>query len=406
MSDRRRSTGNQASLREANRARIVAAVKRYGGLTQVELAGATGLSPATVSNIVKELSASGVLHTTPSTHSGRRALRVTLAHGTGLVCGVHVMQRHLRIAIADLTAVVVAEKHMPLARDHRADHELDTVALLVADLLEAVDAGLDELVGIAIGIAAPLDSRTGRVAARGIMRGWDGIEIGDAMRARLDRPVHVDNSANLMALAEWRLGAGRGRSDVVVIDVGEGIGAGIITEGRLLRGHRGAAGEFGHTLVDADGPLCRCGSRGCLQAVAAAPAVLDRMDDPRIDKLVDLLASAIAGDQAAVRAIADAGRTIGRAAAGLCNVIDPERVVVGGELARAGELLLGPMRHALEANLLVDPDGTPDLVAAQLGEHAAVLGAVLLAVERAPMRSPGHDGVTIADMAPPLAFMA
>jgi len=160
-------------------------------------------------------------------------------------------------------------------------------------------------------------------------------------------------------------------------------------DGRVVRGHRGAAGEFGHLIVATDGPLCRCGNRGCLEAVASAPAVIDALADaPATLKTTDLIVRAMAGEPRYMRAIADAGRTIGRAAAGLCNVLDPERVIVGGDLARAGELLLGPMRHALEAALLLDPDGTPDLVQAQLDQNAAVTGAIALAIDATPLSEP------------------
>jgi predicted NBD/HSP70 family sugar kinase len=402
--ERRRPPGNQASLREANRARIVEAVKRYGGLTQVELAGATGLSPATVSNIVKEMSASGVLHTAPATHSGRRALRVTLAHGLGLVVGVSVTQRQLRVALADLTGSVVAENHMPLARDHRADNELDKATLLIADLVDSVDAGMDELVGVGVAIAAPIDQRTSSIAARGILRGWDKVSIAKTLERRLHAVVHVDNASNLIAAAEWRTGAGRGKQNLVTVDIGDGIGAGIIAGGRPLRGHRGGAGELGHTTVDPDGPLCRCGHRGCLEAIAGVPAVLERLNDPRVVKTADLISGAIAGDDRCVRAIADAGRTVGRAVAGLCNLLDPERVIVSGDLVRAGELLLGPMRHALEAGLLLDADGTPDLVGGQLGPTAALTGAVMLAIDHAQILTDHHDDITIEPVATRLAF--
>jgi len=367
----------------------VAAVKHHGGLTQVELAGVTGLSPATVSNIVKELTASGVLHATPSTHSGRRAVRVTLAHGIGLAVGVHVGQRHMRVALADLAGTTVAEHHFPLARDHRADAELDKAAMLILDMLDSVDSKLDEVVGIGIGVAAPVDARTGTIARRGMMRGWDGVRIAESMQGRVQRPVHVDNASNLAALAEARYGAARGKRDVLVIDVGEGIGAGLLVDGRLVRGHRGAAGEFGHLIVQMDGPRCRCGNRGCLEAVASAPAVIDALPEaaPTM-KTTDLIIRAMSGEPTCMRAVADAGRTIGRAAAGLCNVLDPERVVVGGDLARAGELLLGPMRHAMEAALLLDPDGTPDLVQSQLDQNATVLGAIAMAIDAAPLTEP------------------
>ena len=397
-------SGNQASLRVANRARIVDAVKRYGGLTQVELAGATGLSPATVSNIVKELAGTGVLHTAPSTHSGRRAQRVTLAHGLGLVVGVHVSSRHLRVSLADVRQTVVAEHHMPLARDHRADLELDKAALMIADMLETLDAGQDELRAAGVAVSAPVDRRTGAVARRGIMRGWDGIDIAATMARRLNKPVYVDNAANLAALAESRSGAARGTSDSITLELGDGIGVGIIVGGRTLHGHHGVAGEFGHTVIQPQGPLCRCGNRGCLEAVAGGPAVLDALGDrPGPLKLADLIIRAMSGDAACIRAIADAGRLIGGATAGLCNVLDPERVVVTGEFARAGELLLGPMRHAMEAALLIEPSGAPDLVQGQLQMNAAVLGAVALAIESVALTETAR-GLTIPSRSDALAF--
>lgn len=387
VSARQGSPGSQASLREANRGRIVDAVKQHGGLTQVELAGATGLSAATVSNIVKELVATGALHSTPSTFSGRRALKVTLPHGLGLAVGVHVSPRHLHVALSDLNAAVLVERHMPLARDHRADNELDRIALLITDMVESIDSGLDEVQTIGLAVSAPINRATGVIARAGILRGWDGIEISNSLEKRLRRPVVIDNSASLAALAEHRWGAARGRSTSITIDCGDGIGAGLMINGALFRGYHGVAGEFGHIPIESGGPLCRCGNRGCLEAVAGAPAVLESIRDTVGPlKLVDLILRAMSGDAACVRAIGDAGRTIGTAAAGLCNVLDPERIVVTGEFARAGELLLGPLRHALEARILIEPDGIPDVVQGQLGSKAAVTGALSFAIDSTDLR--------------------
>ncbi|TAM70608.1 MAG: ROK family transcriptional regulator [Microbacteriaceae bacterium] len=383
MADQRRTPGSQTSLREANRGRIVDAVKKHGGLTQVELAGTTGLSPATVSNIVKELVGVGTLHTSPSTRSGRRAQYVTLAHALGLVVGVHFSTRHMRIALTDVTHTILAEQHMPLARDHRADHELDKTALLIADLLESVDAHGDDVLAVGIALPAPLSRVNGTTARSGIMRGWDGVNVADVMRARIKCPVFVDNSSNLSALAELRLGAARGKSDFVLVDVGDGIGSGIVIGGRVIRGHSGAAGEFGHMTIRENGPLCRCGNRGCLEAIAGGPAIVAELRErhPSL-KLSDLVVRAMSGDSECIRAIADAGRHIGVAAGNLCNLLDPERIVVGGELARSGEILLGPMRYAVENALVVGFEAMPDIVQTQLGDRAATMGAVLHAIDQ------------------------
>ncbi|WP_346233012.1 ROK family transcriptional regulator [Parafrigoribacterium mesophilum] len=383
MATQRRTPGSQTSLREANRARIVDAIKRHGGLTQVELAGITGLSAATVSNIVKELSGTGVLHTSPTTQSGRRAQNVTLAHALGLVVGVHFSLRHMRVALADVAHTVVAEHHMPLAHDHRADNELDRTMLLIADMLDSVQANMSEVLAVAIALPAPLNRATGTTARSGILRGWDGIPVAEVMQRRLKRPVYVDNAANLAALGELRLGAARGKRNAIYIDVGDGIGAGIVINGQVFRGHNGVAGEFGHTTVRENGTLCRCGNRGCLEAIAGGSALLESLK-PTLGalKLNDVVLRAMGGDDTCIRAIGDVGKHIGVAAANLCNLLDPERLVIGGELARAGELLLGPLRHATERAIIVDEQSMPDIVQAQLGPRAATLGAVAYAIDQ------------------------
>ncbi|MHA6669783.1 ROK family transcriptional regulator [Homoserinimonas sp. A447] len=395
MSTKRATPGSQTSLREANRARIVDAVKRHGGLTQVELAGATGLSPATVSNIVKELSTSGVLNTTPSTRSGRRAQHVTLARALGLVAGIHFSTRHLRVALADVAHTVVAEHHLPLAKDHRADNELNRTSRLIADMLDSVDATMGEVLAVGVALPAPINLRTGTISRTGIMRGWDAVPVAEVMERRLKRPVFVDNNANLGARAEFRSGALRGKENAVYLSIDDGIGAGLIINGKVFRGHNGSAGEFGHFTIDENGPLCRCGNRGCLETYVGGPALIESLrGNHRGLKLHDIVVRAIAGDPKCIRAIADAGRHIGVAAANLCNIVDPSRLVVGGELSQAGELLLGPMRHALERAVIVGPDSVPDIVQSQLGARAEMLGAIALAVDRVTITS--SDSAAVA----------
>lgn len=382
MADQRRTPGSQTSLREANRGRIVDAVKKHGGLTQVELAGATGLSPATVSNIVKELSESGVLSTAKSMRSGRRAQYVTLAHATGLVCGIHFSQRHLRVALADASLTVVSEHEMPLARDHRSDNEIRRVGMLLADMLENVSAERDELLAVGVAISAPMDAASGMVARPGILRGWEGIQIRETVERTLRVPVLVENSSNLSALAEHRLGALRGQDDAMFIEVSDGIGAGILVGGRPYRGASGSAGEFGHMVIVENGPLCRCGNLGCLEAIAGGDAVVESLKTRYSGlKLSDVIVRAMAGDDVCIRAIADAGAHIGVAAANVASVFDPARMVIGGHLARAGELLLGPIRQVVDRSLATRLAPAPEIVAGQLGPRAALMGALGLAAE-------------------------
>jgi len=339
------------------------------------------MAQATVSNIVKELAASGVLQTSPSTRSGRRAQHITLAHAVGLVVGVHISQRHMRVMLSDVNREVLAENHMPLAHRHRADNELDKASLLLVDMLESGGHQLSDVLAIGLAIAAPVRTDTGLIAADGLLSGWDGVAIADVLQRRLSRPVYVHRAADAIALAEWRHGAAMSDRHSIVLDIGQGISSGLILNGQPYRGNTGIAGELGHVRVRDDGLLCRCGKRGCLDTVAAGPAILSGVnDDERHMKLTDVVARALAGDAMFVRTIADAGRDIGRALADVCTMLDLESVVVGGELARAGELLLGPIRFALESGLIVRGQGVPVVRAGVLGDRAAVLGATIIAI--------------------------
>ena len=396
VTSRNPTPGSQTSLREANRARIVESLKHHGHLTQVELAGSTGLSPATVSNIVKELSASGVVLTSITSRSGRRATEVTLARKLGLVAGLHFSSRHLRVAISDVGRTIVAENHAPLALDHRYDRELDRATLLLSDMLESLDASFSDVLAVGIGLPAPLDLRTGMISTPGLLRGWESVRVADVMTNRIERPVFVDSEANLGGLAESRWGAARGSAGAAYIRVGHSISAGLVIDGRVYRGVTGKAGQIGHVTIDENGPICKCGSRGCLDTLAGGPALLELFrDDPGMQRIRDLLLRAEAGDASARRVIADAGRHIGIAAASLCNLFDPDMLVIGGELAAAGETLLAPLRHALERSALSNGEGVPEVVQGALGENAELLGCLALAIENVGIASELSSASTV-----------
>lgn len=362
---------------------MIESLKRHGRLTQVELAGSTGLSPATVSNIVKELTASGLLHTSFTSRSGRRATLVSLARQVGLVAGVHFSSRHLRIAIADATRTTVTQTTLPLPLDHRHDAELDRLSLLLGDMMESLGGSVSDLLAVGLALPAPIDPRTGMVSTPGLLRGWEGVDVAESLTSRIGRPVHVDSEANLGGLAEAREGAGRASRSSVFIRIGHTISAGIIVGGDLFRGVNGKAGQIGHVTLDENGPICRCSNRGCLETYAAGPALLSLFPPGEgMQRLGDLLQAAESGDGSSRRVIADAGRHIGVAAASLCNLFDPELIIVGGELGLAGELLMAPMRHSLERTALASADGLPEIVEASFGEWAETRGAIATALDQ------------------------
>jgi len=398
VSGRGAAAGSQTSLREANKALVVGAVQRYGGLTQVELAAATGLSQATVSTIVRELLSAGIVDTAVTTRSGRRAQLVTLARRIGLAVGVQVGHRHLRVALGDFAHEVVAEQTLPLPYEHPSDTTLDRAALLVMELLERIGSGLDEVVGIGVGVPAPVDTDTGMVSVPGVMRGWEGEHLGQVLTKRLGRPVHVDNDANLGALAEATLGAARGYRDAVYVRASYGTGAGIVINGQVHRGFAGTAGEIGHVQVDPTGHICRCGSRGCLDTVVGANALVEPLRATHGSlALRDVIARTREGHPGFARVVADAGAVIGSVVAGLGTAVNPQCVVVGGELSETGEVLLGPLRESVRRRVLLNQIAPLEVVPAALGQRAEVMGALVLALRSADVPVRVQEEVLLAD---------
>jgi predicted NBD/HSP70 family sugar kinase len=250
---------------------------------------------------------------------------------------------------------------------------------MVRRLLDDVGVEADRVTGVGMGMPGPLRRDTGEVGDSAILPGWIGSRPEELMRDELGLAVRVENDANLGALAEIVWGSGRGCSDVLYVKVATGVGAGLVLQGRLYHGSAGTAGEIGHMTIDEAGPVCRCGNRGCLEAFAGAEAVLEplrRRHGPGLT-LREVVALAAAGDLGCQRVIGDAGRALGLAVAGVCNLLAPERVIIGGELAQAGELLVEPVRAMVRRSAIAATRAVP-VMAGVLGERAEVLGAVAL----------------------------
>jgi len=389
------SPGSNASLRTANQHRVLDVLRGVpndrtadprtlkgtdtdpateGVFTQAELARATGLAPATVSNIVRELAGAGLVDTEAG--SGRRGSSVQLARGAGIVAGVDFGHSHVAVAIGDLAGRVLAEERLDLEATTDHDQALATASAMLARMSQ----GMGDLRHVGLGLPAPVNEEVIRSSA--IFPGWEGVNARAAAEATFRAPVRVENDANLGALAEHRRGVGRGHSSSVFVKISSGVGAGIIIGNELFHGAGGTAGEIGHLTLDEQGPLCRCGSRGCLEAYTSTVNLTAMLSGQLPGLSLDgIFAAAREGNVSAQRALEDAGLHLGWGLASIVNLLNPELVVVGGDMARAGELLLesariGLRRHALDSVAL-----TP-VLASELGERASLVGAVLLAAER------------------------
>ncbi|MFP5364118.1 MAG: ROK family transcriptional regulator [Thermoleophilia bacterium] len=388
-------SGSLESLRERNRRALLDALRRNGSASRADLARQTGLSRSTVSTLISELQAAGmVVEHDPRddrvSQQGRPPTLLTLDRSAGLVLGIDFAHEHVRVAIADLSRTILAERARALDVDRSAVQALDLAVQLADEVIEDAAVSRDLILGVGVGLSGPIDVAAGTVHAGKILPGWAGVRPVDELAARLGLDVYLDNDANLGALAEVTLGAGVGASDAIYIMVSGGVGAGLILGGELYRGTGGTAGELGHVLVDETGPICRCGNRGCLEMMAGGRAIVELLrpghgEELTIEQVVALVEQ---GDTGARRAIADAGRVLGRSVAAIVNAFNPELVIVGGALSGAGDVLLDPLREAVHRYAIPSAAEDVRITRGVLGDRAEVLGALELAARQSDVAAP------------------
>lgn len=394
-----RTVGGLRGLRQANSDRLLELLQRHGALHRAELARRAGLSRTTVSTIVSALIDAGIVAEVDpegqdqgdaeQTAGSRRSRSLLTLSTTGrVIVGVDISYQNIRVVVANPSHEVLAEACTPLKPDQGWQDSLVLAETTIDETLATAGAGRTQVIGVGLGLPGPIDRTTGVLGLSSNTVAWAGINGSRDLAARLQLPVFQDNTSRLASLAEATWGAGRGASHLVFVKLSVGVGSGLVFGGRIFRGAIGAAGELGHVTVDENGPACRCGNRGCLETFARVPAVLAALRPAMGDgvTLAQVLAASADGDRACRRVIGDVGRVVGTALAGVCNLLNPERIVVGGDLAAAGEVLLQPLRMSMRRHALVMTYQSARVVAAELGDQAGALGGVALVL---------HEGASV-----------
>lgn len=381
------------NLWHLGRVRVLRALTEHARLSRAELVRRTGLARATVGSVVYDLIAAGLVretaHPAPTaTRTGRPPQLLSLRPDAAYAIGLDVGHDHVRAILTDLGGTSRWDRTEPLDVDDEPDRALRTATDLVNRAVAEVGVRRDRVLGLGLGIACPVDESTGELHAEGIMAGWVGVRPTEELAERSGLPVRIINDANAGVLAERRFGAARDCADVVYLRLSAGIGAGVVCDGRMLRGHDGLAGELGHVTVEPQGAVCRCGNRGCLETVASPTAIAALLTRSwgRPVSGADLAELLRAGDRGALRAVQDAGDAVGRALALTVTLLNPELIVVGGDLVTAGEELFEPMRRALSRNTMSSQQRALRIVPSALGDSAGARGAAALVLAGAPER--------------------
>jgi glucokinase-like ROK family protein len=358
---------------------ILDSVRDSQAQTRPELIAHTGLSRAVVTQRVSELFESGLLEEAElGASTGGRAPRILRFRSEiGCILAAELGATSVTVALADLSGEILDVHEEPGDIAVGPHQSLQRVQELFDEMLERHDGLSERLWGIGVSLPGPVEFSSGRPIAPPIMPGWDQFPVRDLFAEKYGVPVWVDNDVNVMALGEVRSGVARGHELVVFVKVGTGIGAGIVVNGRLLRGVQGCAGDIGHIQVTDDpSAACRCGKIGCLEHLAGGRAIGRRGEEAaRVGRsafLADILASkgsvdaadvanaAAHGDPVGVELITDASQLIGRTLAALVNFVNPSLIVIGGGVARSGDFFLARIRQMLYERSL--PLATRDLL--------------------------------------------
>jgi predicted NBD/HSP70 family sugar kinase len=386
MRDRKR--GTVRDLRRDNRAAVLWSLYLGQPCSRQDLSMATGLSAASVTNVIRELLDEGIVVETGLADSdgGRPRAMLGMNPGYGYVVGVDIGETRTRVELFDLTMAERAKAEFPL---DPYKHDVHVVVAQILSGLDAViaDSGVDQASVLGVGIGVPGVIEQGPDAlVHGQTYGWDAVPLGRMLRAGTGLPLHFDNGAKTMGQAEMWFGGGRGARNAVVVLIGSGVGASLIFDGTAYRGATSSAAELGHIIVVVGGRKCRCGSTGCLEAYAGAEAILERYGRPMaaddqeaaLGELLDA-----AGTSALAAAILDeTAQFLGAGIASLINLLNPERVILGGWAGlQLGGRLLPAIRASARQHSLRHPFAATTIELGQLGPGAVALGAATLPME-------------------------
>ena len=374
---------------------VLAVVRARGAVTRADLGAETGLSRSAVADAVRDLIDARLVReevAPPDTRAGRGrpAMMLSPSLPEGLVVGIDFGHASVAVAAADTTGTVVARARRDFDVDGRAEQALDLAAGMFTDVL--AEAGRCEpLLAVAAAVAGPIDADTGKVRPPTILSTWVDLDPAVEMSRRLGVEVRVGNDADLGALGEMRFGSARGYRDFLYVKASVGVGAGLVLGGRVYRGSFGMVGEIGHTRIGNAGAWCRCGSQGCLETVVSLTTIRNRLAELGLEADSAATLGALCENPIAARIFREAGRTLGRVLADLCNCLNPAAVVLGGEITAAGDPFVDGVRESVVRHAQPTIAQGVSVHAAGLGPDAELRGAIASAINQ--VLSTDRDGI-------------
>jgi N-acetylglucosamine repressor len=337
-------------LKETNRSKILNVIKTHGAISRVDIARLTGLSPAGVTGITRQLIDDGLVWEKQEGNSrgGRRPILLALNSKGAYVVGLKLAPQHVTFALTDLNAEVILQRRVDMDMTNPVE-VAEAITVEIQNMITAAHIDQRRVIGIGVAIPGITDADRGILRVSPFIK-WHDIPFAELLESKIGYPVCIDNDVNTLALFERVYGYGQGIENFLLITTGQGIGMGIISNGRLHRGVFGGAGEFGHINIEPEGPPCTCGNRGCLETCIGDNWLVRRaaLNGLNVQIAEDLVALAEGGNPVANDILAKAGSVLGRALAMLINLFNPELIVLSGEGIRARDFMSDAIHQAIQ----------------------------------------------------------
>jgi len=390
-----RGNADRGSVRAHNLSRVLKLIHGAGSISRAAIVRQTGLSATTVSALANVLLRSGMISEAGEGKSrgGRPPILLQFEYEHRHVLGIDIGASHINSILMDLKGIIVSQETARFDSIGQPHRTIGLVHQHIRSLMATRSLTPAEILGMGVGVAAPLDGEKLDRVSDLIMPAWHDLDFIGDLREALQNPVYLDNDANLGAIAEKWWGSGRGVANLAYIKLGTGVGSGLIINHEIYRGFGGTAGEIGHTTINADGPLCRCGNRGCMESYVGIPAILAEVvrrrraqgnEDlkPQGIRIEDIV-SAAGLDPICTEVVRTAGTQLGIAIANLLNLFNPELVLLGGDLVGAGDVLMDAVREAAAERAISKASREATITLSGLRDDVVAIGAATLAIHNA-----------------------
>jgi len=391
---------NKLNDKKFNETLILNTIRKHSPISRTDITRMTGLSGATVTKFVDNLIQTGFVRedSYDVSKGGRRPTLLKLVPEVSFAVGVDLGAANLRAVVVNLEAKIVAKISEKTKPDEGKDRVFKRITEIIHQVIDISKVEKEKIKGIGIGISGIIDHQKGICLFCPNIKGWEDVPVKRLMEEEFGMEVSVDDSSRMAALAEHWCGLARKVENFIFVNVGVGVGSGVFTNGQLYRGSRGTAGELGHTTIDENGPRCQCGNRGCLETLVSGPAITrrtrERLEEgvvSLVSKMVDgdltkitpeLVAEAARkGDKLAFNIMEKTGQYLGTGIANAVNLFNPELVIIGAGISRAGDLFLDTVRRTVKARALHTASTSVDIKLSELDETIAAQGAAILVLK-------------------------